>query len=216
MLRVLLLITLGMGALARVAAAEPVTATAAVAEPCAEEAAVLRADLEHESRRAEHWVLAWRIVYTAATIGELGLAASGTGSAEDRQGYWVGGAKSSLAALGFWFAPLRIHVPPPSGDACIDRSMLRNTAERVASDERAAFWVAHVGGLIINVGGALLLAETASWRTGLLSFATGYPVALLSNYTMPRTSWGRVRESTWTASVTSGPGRWGLAVAGSF
>ena len=212
--RALLLIALGVVALARVAAAEPVVAAAG--EPCAEETAALRADLERESRRADHWVLAWRIIYTASAVGEFGLGASGTGSADDRQGYWVGGAKSSLAALGFWFSPLRIHVPPPSGDACIDRSMLRNTAERVASDERTAFWVAHVGGLIVNIGGAVLLAETASWRTGLLSFATGYPVGLLSNYTMPRASWGRVRESTWTAGVTTGPGRWGLVVAGSF
>lgn len=211
--RVLLLIALGVVLSPRIAAAQP---AAPPSEPCAEEAAALRADLEHESRRADHWVLAWRIVYTAAAVGEFGLAASGTGSSNDRQGYWVGGAQSAIAALGFWFSPLRIHVPPPSGDACTDRSMLRNTAERVASDERAAFWASHVGGLILNVGGAVLLAETASWRTGVLSFATGYPVGLLSTYTMPRTSWGRVRESTWTAGVTTGPGRWGVVVAGSF
>lgn len=204
--RALSLITLAAVAAARVAAAAP----------CEADAAALRAELDRESRRVDRWVLAWRIVYTAATVGELAAAASGEASPDNTQGFWVGGAKSSLAALGFWFSPLRIHVPPPSGDACTDLSMLRNTAERIASDERAAFWTAHVGGLILNIGGALLLSETASWRVGVTSFATGYPVGLLSTYTMPRTSWGRVRERNWAAGVSTGRGRWSLVVAGVF
>lgn len=207
--RALLLITLGLvgaGSLGRVAAAEP----------CAEDAAALRAELEHESTRVDRWVLAWRIVYSAAAVGEFAGAASGVANPDDTQGLWVGGAKASLAALGFWFSPLRIHVPAPSGDACTDLSMLRNTSERVASDERAAFWTAHVGGLIVNAVGIAILSQTASWRTALTSFATGYPVGLLSTYTMPRASWGRVREQSWTAGVTAARGRWGLVVAGSF
>lgn len=204
--RALLLITLGVVLLGRVAAAEP----------CAEDAAALRAELERESRNVNRWVLAWRIVYTTAAVGELAVAASGAANREDTQGLWVGGAKASLAALGFWFAPLRVRVPPPSGDACTDLSMLRNMSERAASDERAAFWAAHVSGLIVNGIGIAILSQTASWRTALTSFATGYPVGLLSTYTMPRASWGRVREQSWTAGVTAARGRWGLVVAGSF
>jgi hypothetical protein len=188
----------------------------AAAEPCADDAAALRKELEHESSRVDHWVLAWRIVYTTAAVGEFAGAAAGVANANDTQGLWVGGAKASFAALGFWFGPLRIHVPPPTGDACTDLSMLRNASERVASDERAAFWTAHVGGLIVNAVGIAILSQTASWRTALTSFATGYPVGLLSTYTMPRASWGRVRESSWTAGVTAARGRWGLVVAGSF
>ena len=206
MLRALLVITLGVAALAR----------AAAAEPCADDAAALRGDLEHESRRAERWVLAWRIVYTTAAVGEFAAAASGAASHDNTRSYWVGGAESAVAALGFWFAPLRIHVPPPSGDACTDRSMLRNAAERIASDESAAFWSAHIGGLILNAGGAVILAKTASWRTGLVSFASGYAVGLISAYTQPRASWGRVREPSWTAGVSAGDGGWRLVVAGSF
>ena len=48
----------------------------AAGEPCGDPGA-LRAELEHESARADHWVLAWRIVYTGLAAGELGGAASG-------------------------------------------------------------------------------------------------------------------------------------------
>jgi hypothetical protein len=184
-------------------------------EPCPDPAA-LRADLEHESARVDRWVLAWRIVYTAAAAGELGIAASGVASHDNTVSAWVGGGKSTLGALGFWVMPLRIMVPPPTGDACYDRAALREAAARAADNERDAFWTAHIGGLIVNAGATLLLAEMTSWKTGLLSFATGYPVGLLSTYTMPRASWGRVREPVWTASVVADGRRYGLVVAGAF
>ena len=107
-------------------------------------------------------------------------------------------------------------MPPATGDACYDRAALREAAARAADDERDAFWTAHIGGLIVNAGAFVLLAETTSWKTGLLSFATGYPVGLLSTYTMPRTSWARVREPTWTASVVVTGRQYGLVVAGAF
>lgn len=188
----------------------------AAAEPLCGDPAALRADLEKESARARHWVLAWRIVYTTSAVGELGIAASGVASHDDTLSAWVGGGKSTLAALGYWLSPLRITVPPATGDACFDRAALREAAARAADDERDAFWTAHIGGLIVNAGAAILLAETASWRTALLSFATGYPVGLLSTYTMPRASWARVREPAWTASVVADGRRYALVVAGAF
>lgn len=187
----------------------------AAGEPCSD-AGALRADLEHESTRADRWVLAWRIVYTALAAGELGGAASGAAGRDTTRSLWVGGAKSTLGALGFWLTPLRIGVPPATGDACTDRAALRAAAERAAADERRTFWTAHIGGLIVNAAGAIVLAEATSWRTGLLSFATGYPVGLLSTYTMPRASWARVREPAWTASVVAGGRQYGLVVTGAF
>lgn len=187
----------------------------AAGDPCPDPAA-LRADLERESARVDRWVLAWRIVYTAAAAGELGIAASGVASHDNTISAWVGGSKSALGALGVWVMPLRIKVPPPTGDACYDRAALREAAARAADDERDAFWTAHIGGLIVNAGATLLLAEMTSWKTGLISFATGYPVGLLSTYTMPRASWGRVREPAWTASVIASGRQYGLVVAGAF
>jgi hypothetical protein len=191
------------------------SARAAAAAPC-EDAAALRADLEREARRVDHWVLAWRIAYTAIAVGEFAGAASGAADHDTTQSLWVGGAKSTLGALGFWFSPLTVRVPPPTGEACSDKAALREAAERAAFNERQSFWVAHIGGLVINAAGMLVLAETASWRTGLLSFATGYPVGLLSTYTMPRASWGRTREASWTANVVVDAHRYALVVRGSF
>jgi hypothetical protein len=188
----------------------------AAGEPLCSDPAALRADLEREATRADRWVLAWRIVYTALAAGELGGAVSGAGDRDTTRSLWVGGAKSTLGALGFWLSPLRIKVPPPTGDACYDRAALREAAERAAADERDAFWTAHIGGLIVNTAGAIILGEITSWRQGLVSFATGYPVGLLSTYTMPRASWARVREPAWTASVVVTGRQYGLVVAGAF
>ena len=203
--RIRLLITLGVVVFARVAAAEP----------CGD-ATALRTDLEQESIRADRWNLAWRIIYTAGAVGQVAVAASGAADHDNTRALWVGGAKSSLAALGRWFSPLQIEVPPATGDACADRTALRAVAERAARDERQEFWVSHLGSLVLNIGGAVVLAELTSWKTGLLSFATGYPVGLLSTYTMPRASWGRVREAAWTANVVATGSQYTLVVAGSF
>ena len=207
MSRAPLWIMLGVLAVVRVAAADP-----------CKDSSALRADLEQESRRADHWELAWRIVYTVSAVGELGIAASGVTDHDNTHSLWVGGVKSSIAALGHWFTPLRIKVPRAIGDACADRAALRAAAERAADAERDAFWTSHVGGLVLNIGGMLVLAETTSWNNGLVSFATGYAVGLLTTYTMPRASWHRVREPSWTwaANVVITPERYALVVGGSF
>lgn len=204
-----LLITLGLAMLGLA------HARTAGAGPC-DDASALRADLEHESVRAQHWTLAWRITYTTLAAAELGVAASGALGHDNAEAAVVGGVKSALGALGQWFAPLRIEVPAPTGDACADRAALRAAAERTAHDERQAFWVSHLGGLAVNLAGAVVLAQQVSWQSGALSFATGYPLGLLATYTMPRASWGRVREATWTASVVVGRDHRALVVAGSF
>ena len=192
-------------------------AVPAAAAPCGD-ASAWRADLEREARRADHWVLAWRIAYTTLAVGQLAGAASGVADRDTTTSLWVGGAKSALGALGVWLTPLRIHVPRPTGDACADLNAVREAASRAARDESAAFWTAHVGGLIVNAAGALIVAERTRWQAGALSFATGYAVGLLNAYTMPRASWGRMREERgWTAGITTGEdGRYAFVVAGSF
>ena len=205
MSRVALLVVLGAVGLSRTA----------VAESC-EAASALRADLERESTRADRWNLAWRIVYTAGAAGQFAIAASGAADHDNTRSLYVGGAKSTLAALGHWFAPLKVHVPLTSGDACADRAALRAAAERAADDERDAFWSAHLVGLVVNLGGTLVLAEMTSWKVGLTSFALGYPVGLLTTYTMPRASWHRIGETTWAANALVGEGRYALVVSGTF
>jgi hypothetical protein len=191
----------------------------ATAEPCPD-ASALRADLEQESVRADHWNLAWRIAHSALAAGQLAVAASGAADRDNTRALWVGGAESALGALGAWLMPLRIDVPSPTptptGDACADRAALRGIAERAASDERRMFWASHLGGLVVSVAGGVVVAELTSWRNGLVSFATSYAVGLLNTYTMPRASWRRTREPTWTASVVANGDHRALVVGGSF
>jgi hypothetical protein len=187
----------------------------AAASPCGDPGA-LRGELERESSRMDHWVLAWRIVYTAGAVGQFAGAASGAADHDNTRSLYVGGAESAIAALGFWFSPLRIHVPAPIGDACADRAALREVSERAADDERDNFWLGHIGGLVINGAGAIVLGEIASWKTGAISFVTGEAVGLISTYTMPRASWGRVRDTAWGASVTVTDHHYGLVVGGLF
>lgn len=203
--RASLLITLGILVFARVAHAEPCS-----------DSSELRSELQKESARVRHWKLAWRITYSALAVGQLAIAASGAADRDNTRSLWVGGVKASLGAIGAFASPLHIDVPPPSGDACDDRSTLRNIAERAAADEREAFWTNHIGALIITAAGAVVVSELVSWKAGLLSIATGYPVSLLSTYTMPRASWGRVREPVWTATIVSGPGQYSFVIGGSF
>jgi len=199
------LILLGMAAFARTA----------VAEPCGDTSA-LRVDLQQESLHADHWNLAWRIGFTAGAVGQFAAAASGTLGHDNTQALWIGGMKSSLGAIVRWILPLRIDVPPATGDACADRTALRAAAERAAHVERRTFWLSHLGGLAVNLGGAAVLAERTSWKTGLLSFAISYPVGLLSTYTMPRASWERIRAPAWTADLAAGQDRWSVIVGSSF
>ena len=204
--RVLLLITLGLLA---------VLPRTAGAEICAD-ASAWRADLEGEARRADHWNLAWRITHTTLAVGQLVGAASGVADRDTTQGLWVGGVESALGALGAWLMPLRIRVPARIPDACADLNAVHEAARRAAIDEHEAFVAGHIGGLIVNAAGGLVVAERVSWQSGLVSFATGYAVGLLNIYTMPRASWGHFRERGWTAGVTTDRGRYTLVVAGSF
>ena len=190
-------------------------ASSAAAQPCAE-SAQLRAHLEKEARRASYWNWSWRLGFTALALGQFVAASSSTTNPDDRPGFWVGGAKSTLAALGAWTSPLRIEVPPAI-DPCVDRIALRDAIERTGYEEKKAFWTDHIAGFIISAGGALIVAEASSARQGLISFAVGYPVGLLHAYTMPKASWHRSRESTWTAGIVGTPGGgYSLVAFGSF
>ena len=188
----------------------------AVAEPCAADASDLRDALTREARRASYWNWSWRIIYTVGAVAQLGAAASGSADRDTTQGLWVGGAKTALGALSAWTSPLIVEVPVATGDACTDRSFLRGARERAASNERAAFWAGHIGALVVGVAASLVLAERVSAKAGLQSFVIGYPVSLINIYTMPRESWRRTRDRTWTASITADRDRYGVLVAGSF
>jgi hypothetical protein len=61
----------------------------------------------------------------------------------------------------------------------------------------------HLGGILVNLGGAAYVYYYDGLGKAALSIAIGYPVGVLSNYTMPRGTWKlyREREASW--QVTS-------------
>lgn len=190
-------------------------ATLLVARPahaCEQEAAELRAHLEHEVPRANRWNWAWRITFSVAAVGSLSVAIANP-LPELRDGLFVGAGKAGIAAVARWIMPLDIEVPPATGDPCADVAALRAEITRVAKKERRFFWLGHVAGIVLNAAGAVIIAETTgSVEQGLLSVAVGYPVGLLSNYTMPRATWGLWRDREWNVAVVPRRDGWLVTV----
>jgi hypothetical protein len=174
---------------------------AAYAQPCdPKEAEELRAHLEHEQHRASVWNWSWRIAFTASAVGSFAVGyANPFPSLQD--GLYVSAGKAGIAAAARWILPLRVDVPDANADTCADISALHKALERAAKRERSNFWLNHIGGILVNGAGAVIIAERGSLGQGLLSVAIGYPIGLLSNYTAPRDSWHRWRERTWTVAA---------------
>jgi hypothetical protein len=131
----------------------------------------------------------------------------------------VSSGKAALAAGNRFVFPLHVHMPADSGDACVDLAALRAEVRRVGAKEKQFFWMGHLGGLAVNLGGAALLWYRGSFTQAAISVAVGYPVGLLQNYTMPRGAWHRARDAGATWDVTVLPtedGGWVAGVAGSF
>jgi hypothetical protein len=193
--------------------AQPVHAQTA----CDSEAAELRAHLEGESNHARKWNVVWAAVFSAAAVGSFTVAV--INPLPDLQvGLYTSGGKASIGALGRLILPLRISVPPPTGDACTDVAALRKAIALAADHERGNFYLNHVAGILVNGAGAAIIWKYSTGGQALLSMATGYPVGLISNYTAPRASWHlyRERKVTWTTTLTLADDGWLFGVAGAF
>jgi hypothetical protein len=196
--------------------------------PCVAEATELRSHLDGQAGKANTWNWAWRGIFTGAAV------ASGVLGAIDpipdwnlKYGLYGSAGKAAVGALARWVLPLRIHVPEASGDACTDVAALRKEIKRVAKKQKGLFWMGHIGGILVNLGGAAYIYYYDGLGKAGLSVAIGYPVGALSNYTMPRGSWKlyRERESAWsqaassatvTVTPTSDRTGWTLGLSGTF
>lgn len=191
------------------------------ATPCdPAEAATLREHLRVERHEAREWNLAWRVSFTVAALGSGAVAVSGSFPAL-RIGLYASATKATIGALARWIMPLTIHVPAPDADTCADLAALRKEVARVGKKERALFWTGHLGGMLVNLAGAAYIWKYDTGGKALLSIAVGYPVGLLSNYTMPRDSWHLYRRQSpeWTVTTVAAlplreGGGWMLGVAG--
>ncbi|MDB4958947.1 MAG: hypothetical protein JWO36_6516 [Myxococcales bacterium] len=192
------------------------------AEPaCAAESAELRAHLTIAVRNADRWNLAWQIAFGGLAAGQFALALAhdnplGPFDRDYQETLYVGGAKATLGFASRLLTPLRIALPPETSDPCADRTALRAAVQDAAHRERNLFWLTQVGTIVVNAAGAVVLGERRSWSVGAISFALGYPVGLISLYTMPRASWHLVREARWTIAAVPRDGGFSIAVAGTF
>jgi hypothetical protein len=210
-----------MGLRALVAVTALGAASPAHADTCeAAEVESLRAHLSEQSSKANKWNWAWRITFTTAAVGTASVGAWNPAPSL-QAGLYASAGKASIGALARFILPLNIEVPEATGDACTDLAALRKEVRRVARRERSLFWTGHIGGALVNLGGAIYVYTYDGTGKALLSVAIGYPVGLLSNYTMPRATWKlwRERESTWNlAAVTAVPrdDGWVLSLSGTF
>ena len=168
-----------------------VLCAAARAEPCPAVA--------HEQQRADHWNLAWRLVFTAGTVAQGALALTPPLDSTTRKGAAVGAAKSFVGAAGMWVLPLRVDDAPGCDVA--------HAAER----ERQTFWLLHIGNFVVNAGGWVAETELTDWQHATAAFALGYAIGLVQIYTMPRDAGANV-----SALVTPTAGGWTLSLAGAF
>lgn len=185
-----------------IAAADVVPEPSPVSSCDAAEAADLRAHLTAQGQKADRWNLAWRITFTSAAVGTLAVGLANPFPSL-QVGLYASSGKATIGALARWILPLDIHVPAATADTCADVSALRTELRRVGRKQRSLFWMGHIGGILVNLGGAAYVWYEDSASKALLSIAVGYPVGVLSNYTMPRGAWHKYRDATWTTTTVS-------------
>jgi hypothetical protein len=146
---------------------------------------VLRADAE----RATGWTWWWSVGYFTAGIGAA-VVATGDDlvSERTRYGLYVTSIKALVGAYARIVAPLR--VPVPKG-CTADRALLAKAARK----ERNSGLLGVVGGFALNTAGLLYLGLARDdWRGGLISFASGTVVGVITLYTIPRRAWSLNRK----------------------
>lgn len=171
---------------------------------CLAEATELRDHLTSQRGTANTWNTAWRWIFTGAAVATAVVGyIDPLPDANLQHGLYGSSGKATIGALARWILPLRIHVPAVSADTCTDVAELRKTIKLVANKERGMFWLGHIGGLLVNLGGAAYVYYYDGLGKAALSVAIGYPVGVLSNYTMPRGSWklARAREASWQVTT---------------
>ena len=211
-----------------------VLAAAADAAACpadaAERAAALRERLDDERASARRWRWYWAAGFGAASAAQLTgvlLEATPIGEydAAAAASLKIGAAKSAIGMAARIVAPIRVPRPAITGDACADLAAAEAALARAAFSEKRSFWLNHVGGLALQVGGTLYIGLSVedAWGDAAISFGLGWSVGLISTYTQPRGLWKmhRARERspgglTWQLTPLAAPRAHGLAISGTF
>jgi hypothetical protein len=140
------------------------------------------ARLRREHDRARAWNIGWGIGLGVAAIAQAG-AAPLFGNRDERDTLIVGAVESGIGAASSVVTPLSLREPDL---VCSDpEDVLADDGRR----ERGTFYLNHIGGLVVNLGGALVLAHYTNASNAAVAFAVGYAVSLVRTYTAPRWAW---------------------------
>jgi hypothetical protein len=143
----------------------------------------LCARLRQEHDRARTWNIGWGVGLGVAAVAQAGVAPL-LGNHEERDTLYVGAVESAIGAASSLVTPLSVDAPDP-----LCRDVDDDTLARAGRRERNAFYLNHVGGLLVNLGGALILAHYTTTGNAALAFGVGYAVSLVRTYTAPRWAW---------------------------
>lgn len=208
----------------------------ASASPCgadaAERAASIRARLDVERSKASKWRWGWAAGFGALSGAQFALAATETAPFGDfdeplEASLYVGGVKSGIGMLARIVKPVKVPRPAESGEPCADLAAAERALAITARSEKISFWLNHVGGLALQIGGTLYIGMSAedAWTDAAISFGLGLTVGTLSTYTQPRTIWKQERARarlegaggvTWQLTPLVTPRAHGVGVVGTF
>ena len=187
--------------------------------------------LSNEAIAADQWGVTWASIFGAAAVVQAGFAVGSfnpLGPNADRSDLanYIGASKAMIGFLARTVTPLRVQTvsaaqlaaaPNDCARAQLAYAALRKTAQR----EKRAFFLSHSGGIALHLVGSAILLSNDATREAIVSFAIGYPVGLLHNYLMPRTSWHlsnkvQAPRITWTIAPMVSETSTGLAAMGTF
>jgi len=163
---------------------------------CGVAAAEPPCDLAHEAHRVERWDQTWGLLLSAGAIVQGAVALTPQVDDTTRRVAAVGATESLIVAAGAWILPMRIDP--------------RGTCDQAATVERNTFRFLHIGNVLYNAAGGIVVTELTDWSHGAVSFAVGYAVGLAQIYTMPRL------HSTWTTAVAPTGGGWSVSLGRAF
>ncbi len=195
----------------------------------ADRAAQIRARLDVERGKASRWRWGWAAGFGALSGAQFALAMTETapfGEFDEplEASLYAGAAKSGVGMLARIVKPVKVPRPSQSGDACADLASAERALAITARSEKISFWLNHVGGLSLQIGGSLYigLSTEDAWTDAAISFALGLTVGTISTYTQPRTIWkqerarARAAAVTWQLTPMVAPRTQGLALTGTF
>lgn len=188
----------------------------APAATCEERVAFLSREMARARRPARVWSWGWGIGYTVVGLAQLGIAPFLDDEGRQKD-FYVGGARTLVAAMPFAIMPLKILREEPAhrervaagGDPCAIAEAGERGLERAARSERRGRSVLkHTMVVLVNAAAGLVLGLGFDrWGQAALTAGSGIVVGEIMIWTQPMRSvdaWRRYQAGELGAPVASG------------